>query len=317
MKAVLYERYGTHDVLELQEVGIPAVMEDEVRVRVRAAAAHIGDWRLLTATPWVVRLHSGMRKPKRPILGHDFAGTIDAVGKNVSRFQAGDKVYGMSTNAGAFAEYISVPEYGVALKPPKLTDEETAVVPHGALTALQGLRDKGRIQSGQNVLIIGASGAVGTLAVQIAKAFGAKVTGVCSTGRMDMVRSIGADHVIDYRQEDFARSGTRYDLIYDLVGDRPIRDYRSSLDQGGVYVAVSGAPTRLLWIALTGRGQFVTLITQPNCEDLEFINELLLTGKLTPIMDRCYSLSELPEALRYIGEGHAQGHSRGKIAVTV
>ncbi|MHC4341186.1 MAG: NAD(P)-dependent alcohol dehydrogenase [Planctomycetota bacterium] len=313
MKAVVYQEYGSPEVLELREVDKPTLTEGDVRVRVHAASVGAGDWHLLTATWFAVRLYQGLFRPKRKILGHDVAGTVEAVGGKVTQFQPGDEVFGESNGAGAFAEYVCVPDHALVLKPASLTYEEAAAVPVSALTALQGLRDKGRIQPGQRVLINGASGGVGSFAVQIAKSFGAEVTGVCSTRKLEMVRSIGADQVIDYSQEDFTKGDRRYDLVLDNVGNRPLADCRRTLRPEGIYVAVSGAPTRSLWVAMTGGKRMVSFISQPNQKDLDFIKELLETGKVTPVIDRRYPLREVPMAMRYFGEGHVQG----KVVITV
>jgi NADPH:quinone reductase-like Zn-dependent oxidoreductase len=324
MKALVYERYGPPDVLELREVDKPVVGDDEVLVRVHATSVNPVDWHTMTGTPYLVRLESGLRKPKREVLGVDFAGTVEAVGRNVQRFQPGDEVFG--ARDGAFAEYVCVREdRAVALKPANVTFEQAAAVPVAALSALQGLRDKGQIQQGQKVLINGGSGGVGTFAVQIAKSFGAEVTGVCSTRNVDTVRSIGADHVIDYTQEDFTQGGHRYDLILDIAGNRSWSDYRRVLDEKATVVVVGG-PKKGRWIgplsqvvklrlsSLGGSRRVVApFLAKMNKEDLVVLQELLEAGTVTPVIDRQYELSELREALRYLGEGHA----RGKVVVTV
>lgn len=257
---------------------------------------------------------AGLLKPKRKILGADFAGRVEEVGGKVTQFQPGDEVFGSGNPLGAFAEYLCVPEDGVVLKPANLTHEEAASVPVAALTALQGLRDKGKIQPGHNALINGASGGVGTFAVQIAKSFGAEVTGVCSTRNLDMVRSIGADRVVDYSNEDFTRTGARYDLIFDLVGNRSGSDFKRALHANGIYVtAGGGSVVRTQWMVMTGGKNMVSMFTKPNREDMGFIRELLEAGKVTPVIDRRYKLSEVPAALRYLEEGHAQG----KVVITV
>lgn len=306
MKAIVYQKYGSPDVLELQEVDKPTVTSGEVLVRVHAASVNPLDWHFLRGTPFVVRILAGLLKPKRKILGVDVAGRVEAVGGKVTQFQPGDEIFG-STNLGAFAEYLCVPEDGVVLKPANLTYEEAAAVPVAALTALQGLRDKGQIQPGHEVLINGASGGVGTFAVQIAKSFGAEVTGVCSTRNLDMVRSIGADRVIDYSEEDFTQTGGRYDLILDAVGNRSLSDCKRALHANGIYVAAAGSLVRAVWILMTGGKKMVSMLAKLNREDVGFMKELLETGKVTPIIDRRYPLSEVAEALRYIEEGHAQG----------
>ncbi len=314
MKAIVYQKYGSPDVLELQEIEKPAVTDGELLVRVLAASVNPLDWHFMRGAPLVVRAMAGLLKPKRKILGADFAGRVEEVGGKVTQFQPGDEVFGSGNPLGAFAEYLCVPEDRVVLKPANLTHEEAASVPVAALTALQGLRDKGKIQPGHNALINGASGGVGTFAVQIAKSFGAEVTGVCSTRNLDMVRSIGADRVVDYSNEDFSRTGARYDLIFDLVGNRSGSDYRRALQANGIYVtAGGGSVVRTQWMVMTGGKNMVSMFTKPNREDMGFIRELLEAGKVTPVIDRRYKLSEVPEALRYLEEGHAQG----KVVITV
>src|SRR5881275_155120 len=323
MKAIVNTHYGSPDVLQLKEVEKPAPSDHEVLVKVLAASAAAGDWRLLRAQPFLVRFTYGLLKPKHTILGAAFAGRVEAVGRNVTQFQPGDEVFGDLSKCGfgAFAEYVSVPEKAVALKPTRLTFEEAATVPVSAVTALQGLRDQGHIQPGQKVLINGASGGVGTFAVQIAKAFGTEVTAVCSTGKMEMVRSIGADHVIDYTQEDFTQNGQRYDLIFDAVGNRSVSDCKRALSPNGI-CAVAGFTTlshlfQVLvlgsWVSRTGRKKIGLMKTaNPNKKDLLFIKELLEAGKVVPVIDRTYPLSEVPEAIRYLEAGHA----KGKVVIT-
>ncbi len=311
MKAIVYQKYGSPDVLELQEADEPTVTDGEVLVRVHAASVNPLDWHFLRGKPFVVRIFAGLIKPKRKILGADVAGRVEAVGGKVTQFQPGDEIFG--NKSGAFAEYLCVREDGVVLKPANLTYEEAAAVPVAALTALQGLRDKGQIQPGHKVLINGASGGVGTFAVQIAKSFGAEVTGVCSTRNLDMVRSIGADRVVDYSEEDFTQTGGRYGLILDAVGNHSLSDCKRALRANGIYVAVAGSLGRALWIAMTGRKRMVSMLTKSNREDMGFLKELLETGKVTPVIDRSYPLSEVDEALRYLEEGHAQG----KVVITV
>jgi len=324
MKAIVYHEYGSPDVLKLEAVEKPAPKDDEVLIKVYAAAANPADWHLMRGAPFFARFEIGFPKPKIKILGSDIAGRVEAVGKNVKEFKPGDEVFGDKFQCGwsGFAEYVAVAENRIALKPANLTFEEAAAVPLAAFTALQGLRDKGRIQSGQKVLINGASGGVGTFAVQIAKSFGAEVTGVCSTRNVDMVRSIGADHVIDYTREDFTKIGQYYDLIFDAVGNRSAADYKRALNPNGICV-VAGFTTMShilfqvlflgAWVSMTGSkkiGAMGTVI--PNKEDLVFIKELLETGKVVPVIDRRYPLSETAEAIRYLEEGHAQG----KVVIT-
>ncbi len=324
MKAIVYTKYGPPDVLNLEEVREPTPRDDEVLIKVHAASANARDWRLLRADPFLVRLNLGLLKPKHNTLGSDIAGRVEAVGGNVKQFQPGDEVFGDLSGGGfgggGFAEYVCASEDALALKPASLTFEEAAAAPMAAVTALQGLRDKGRIQPGQKVLINGASGGVGTLAVQIAKSFGAEVTGVCSTRKSDMVRSIGADHVIDYTQEDFTRNGQRYDLILAVNGYRPISDYKRALNAKGIYVMVGGSTAQIFqalllgpWMSMTGSKKMGALSAKPDQEDLVFVKELVEAGKVMPVIDRRYPLSEVGEALRYLGEGHAGG----KVVITV
>lgn len=316
MKAVVYERYGPPDVLELREIEMPAVRDGEVRVRVHAASVNPADWYFLTGTPRLLRLVSGPLRPKNKILGRDLAGRVEAVGRNVARFRPGDEVFGESI--GTFAEYVCVSEEGIAMKPASLTFEQAAAVPLAANTALQGLRDVGGIRADHRVLINGASGGVGSFAVQIAKSFGAEVTGVCSARNAGMVRSIGADHVIDYTREDFTRSGRRYDLMLDLVASRPLSDCRRVLSPRGVYISSAGGGGlawlfKVLLASLFVRQKLTTFVAKPSREDLMALRELLESGAVTPVIDRRYPLSEVPDAIRYIGEGHA----RGKVVVVV
>ena len=323
MKAIVYHEYGSPDVLELQEINTPVVKDDEVLVRVRASSANPADWHFMRGMPYVMRPQSGLRKPKNSLLGHDIAGQVEAVGKDVTGFRPGDEVFA-TVGAGGFAEYTSVSEGFLVLKPANLTFEQAAAVPLAALTALQGLRDAGQIQPEQKVLIIGASGGVGTFAVQIAKSFGADVTGVCSTRNVEMVRSLGADHVIDYTQEDFTQSGQKYDLIFQLAGTTSPSDCRRALTSKGTLVLSSGDSDGR-WIGPVDRlikavvlSPFVSqklgsFLAKPNKDDLQFLKELIEAGKLTPVIDRTYSLSEVAEAMRYLEEGHA----RGKVVITV
>jgi NADPH:quinone reductase-like Zn-dependent oxidoreductase len=313
MKAFVYEKYGSPDVLEIQEIDRPTVSDRDVLIRVHASCVNAADWHFLTGTPWVLRLVAGLSRPKRRILGLDAAGTVEAVGEKVVGVQPGDDVIATSDHMGGFAEYVCVSEDEAVPKPASLTYEEAAAVPAAALTALQGLRDQGKIQQGKKVLINGASGGVGTFAVQIAKSFGAEVTGVCSTRNVDTARAIGADFVIDYTTEDFAHGGRQYDLILDMVGNRPLSDLRRLLTQRGIYVAATGSPIRLLWIGMAGRKKMVSWVSRPNKQDLVFLKELLEAGKVKPVIDRRYPFREVPDALRYIGEGHA----RGKVIITM
>jgi NADPH:quinone reductase-like Zn-dependent oxidoreductase len=319
MKAIVYHKYGSPDVLELQELDKPVVKDNQVLVRVYAASANPLDWHRMRGEPFLARLTEGLLKPKDPKLGADIAGRVEAVGSNVTEFQPGDEVFGVC--AGGFAEYALAGESKLALKPANLSFEAAAAVPVAAFTALQGLRDKGRIQPGQRVLINGASGGVGTFAVQLAKSFGAEVTGVCSTRNLDMVRSIGADHVVDYTQEDFTKNGQRYDLIYDAVGNRSVSDYKRALSPQGICV-IAGFTTlprlfehMVLGPLMSRAGKKIGLMgiaTTPK-NDLVVIKELLETGKVVPVIDRCYPLNETAEAIRYLEKGHA----RGKVIITV
>lgn len=323
MKTIVYHEYGSPAVLELRDIDGPVVTDDGVLVRVQAASVNPIDWHTMTGTPYLMRMDGGLRKPKSETLGVDFAGTVEAVGKDVTQFREGDEVFG--GRSGAFAEYVCVPQdRAMVVKPANLTFEEAAAVPVAALTALQGLRDKGQIQPGQRVLINGASGGVGTFAVQIAKAHGAEVTGVCSTRNVDLVRSIGADHVIDYTQEDFTRSDQRYDLMLDIAGSRSWSACRRVLDPQATLVIVGGPKTNRLigplghvvkvrLAAFRSSRKVVFFLTKMNKADLVVLRELLEAGKATPVIDRRYELNEIPDALRYLGEGH----ERGKVVITV
>ena len=321
MKAIVYHNYGSPDVLKLEEVQKPVPRDNEVLVKVLAASAAAGDWHLLRAKPFLVRFMSGLLTPKYKILGSDVAGRVEAVGANVKQFQPGDEVFGdLSTSGfGAFAEYVAAPENVLALKPTRLTFEEAATVPVSAVTALQGLR-AGQIQPGQRVLINGASGGVGTFAVQIAKAFGAEVTAVCSTGNMEMVRSLGADHVIDYTQADFTQNAERYDLILAANGYQPLSAYQRALSPQGIYVMTGGATAQMFeamllgpWHSKKGGQKMGNILAKPYQKDLMFMKELIEAGKVTPVIDRRYPLSEVAEAIRYLETGHA----RGKVVITV
>ena len=323
MKAIVYQKYGSPDVLELKEVQKPTPKDNEVLVKVHAASVNPLDWHFLRGEPFLARLKTGLLKPKNKILGADIAGRVEAVGRNVKQFQPGDEIFGdmYECGLGAFAEYVCDSEDALALKPANMTFEQAAAVPAAAVTALQGLRDKGQIQPGQRVLINGASGGVGTFAVQIAKSFGAEVTAVCSTRNLDMVRSIGADHVIDYTQEDFTQNGQRYDLIIDAVGNRSVSDLKRALNPEGICVIIGYSSPVLFfqhmfkgpWISMTGSKKIGLMgEAKPNKKDLVFLKELLEAGKVVPVIDRRYPLTEVAEALRYLEEGHA----RGKVVIT-
>jgi len=322
MKAVVYTKYGSPDVLQLKEVEKPTPKDNEVLIRIHAASANAADWHLLRGDPFLLRLGYGLLKPNNTILGADIAGRVEAVGNNVTQFQPGDEVFGdiSGCGLGGFAEYVSVPEHAVISKPASMTFEEAAAVPMAAVTALQGLRDKGQIQPGHKVLIHGASGGVGTFAVQIAKAFRAEVTAVCSTRKVDLVRSIGADHVIDYTQEDFTKNGQRYDLILAANGNRSMFAYKRALAPKGRYVVTGGSMAQLFQAMLlgpllstAGRQNMGNVLARPNQKDLACMKELLEAGKVIPVIDRCYPLSETAEAIRYLEAGHA----RGKVVITV
>ncbi len=319
MKAIVSERYGSPDVLELREVEKPTPDENQVLIKVHAASVNAYDWHMLTADIFLVRLGAGLFKPKNTRRGADIAGRVEAVGSNVKQFQAGDEVFGC-IGSGGFAEYACAKEDLLALKPGGLTFEEAAAAPMAALTALQGLRDMGQIQPGQKVLINGAGGGVGTFSVQFAKYFGAEVTAVCSTRNLDVARSLGADHLIDYTREDFTKNGLRYDLILAVNGYRSIFDYRRALNPKGIYVVAGGSLAQILQGILLGSrlsknggkkmGFFMANLNQ---KDLGFIKELIEAGKVKPVIDRCYPLREAAEALRYLGEGH----TKGKVVITV
>ena len=323
MKAIVYTKYGSPDVLQLKEVEKPAPEDNEVLVKVHAASVNAYDWHFLTADIFLVRLMGGgLLKPKNTRLGADIAGRVEAVGRNVRQFQPGDEVFGdmAGHGNGGFAEYVSASESAFALKPANLSFEEAAAVPMAAVTALQGLRDEGQIQPGQKVLINGASGGVGTFAVQLAKYFGAEVTAVCSTRNVDQARSLGADHVIDYTKEDFTQSGQQYDLILAANGYHSLSAYKRALTPKGIYVMAGGSMAQIFeamllgsWMSKTGGKKMGGVSAKPNQEDLVFMKGLLEAGKVVPVIDRRYPLSETAEALRYLGEGHA----RGKVVITV
>jgi NADPH:quinone reductase-like Zn-dependent oxidoreductase len=325
MKAIVYCDYGLPN-LKLQEIEKPAPADDQLLVKVRAASVNPLDWHFIEGTPYIMRaLGVGLRKPADTRLGVDFAGTVEVVGKNVTQFKPGDEVFGGRT--GAFAEYVCVREArAVALKPANITFEQAASVPIAGITALQGLRDKGKVQSGQKVLINGASGGVGTFAVQIAKSMGADVTGVCSTRNLDMVRSLGADHVIDYTKEDFTKGAQRYDVILDNVANHSLSECRRVLNPDGKYVLIGGGgvnESRWLGPGLTHAfkamflSKFVSqkmgmMLAELNQKDLTFLADLMESGKVTPVIDKRYKLSELPQAIEYL----EQGHARGKVVIT-
>ncbi|MFF3584689.1 NAD(P)-dependent alcohol dehydrogenase [Streptomyces mirabilis] len=324
MKAIAQDRYGSPDVLELREVDKPVVADDTVLVRVHAAAVNARDWHLMRGDPYLARLVLGLSGPKAKIRGTDFAGRVEAVGRNVKRFRPGDEVFGEVD--GAFAEYVCAQDNVVEPKPAGLSFQQAAAVPLAGNTALMGLRDLGRVQPGQQVLINGASGGVGIFAVQIAKAFGAEVTGVCSTRNMELIRSMGADHVIDYTREDFTRDGRRYDVVFDLVGNHSLTECRRALTPTGRLVLSGGGVSEggsvvgPMGLILKGqvmshfvRHRLLILTATPSKENLAALRELAESGKLTPVIDRTYPLSEVPEAIRYVEMEHA----RSKVVITV
>ena len=324
MKAIVRHKYGSPDVLKLEELPKPTARDDRLLVKVEAVSLNAADWEILRADPLYVRFVGfGLRNPKIKVLGSDIAGRVEAVGKNVKEFQPGDEVFAdiFGEGMGGLAEYVCVPESApVARKPAAMTFEEAATIPQAGFIALQGLRDKAQVQPGQKVLIIGAGGGAGTFAIQIAKSFGAEVTGVDSTAKLEMMRSIGADRVIDYTQDDFAQSGERYDLILDVVGHRSLFDFKRVLSPKGTYVIAGGTTARIFKAVIVGRllsmigSQSMGLLaTRPNKRDLAVMIELIEAGKVAPVIDRRYTLSEVADALRYLGEGHA----KGKVVVTV
>jgi NADPH:quinone reductase-like Zn-dependent oxidoreductase len=321
VKAIVHSRYGPPDALAVKDIDQPAVGDDGVLVRVHAAAVGKGDWLTVRGLPYVARLRYGLPKPKHRVPGFDVAGRVEVVGSNVTELQSGDEVFGWCD--GAFAEYASVPENQLVRKPANLSFEQAAAVPISGFAALQALRDTGGVRPGQTVVIIGASGGVGSFAVQLAKAFGAQVTGVCSTKSLDLVRSIGADYLVDYTQQDFTRTGQRYDLILEMAGNRSLADLRRALTPKGTLVLVGGSGGR--WFMGTGRtlravvtSPFVSqrlrsFFSKPRGADLVVLNELIEAGKLTPVIDRTFPLNEAPEAIRYVGERSTQG----KTVITV
>ncbi|MFC1983789.1 NAD(P)-dependent alcohol dehydrogenase [Chloroflexota bacterium] len=324
MKAIVCTKYGPPDVLQLKEVAKPTPKDNEALVKVHAASLNAADFEYRRGVFIVRLLYRGLLKPKYKILGSDIAGRVEAVGRNVKQFQPGDEIWGDLSypyGFGAFAEYVCVPENALRLKPASMTFEEAAAVPTAAVVALQHLLAKRPIQPGQRILINGAGGGTGTFAVQLAKYFGAEVTGVDSTNKLDMLRSIGADHVIDYTQEDFTQNGQHYDLILDVVVHRSIFDYKRALSPKGICLFVGGSMTRVFlnmllgsFISMTGSKKMGLGMWKPNKkEDLAFLKELLEAGKVVPVIDKRYPLSEVPEAFRYLEEGHAQG----KVVITV
>jgi NADPH:quinone reductase-like Zn-dependent oxidoreductase len=322
MKAIVYCDYGSPDVLKLEDIETPVPNEDQLLIKVRAASVNPYDWHFMRGEPRIMRMEFGLRKPKSTRLGVDYAGTVESVGRNVTQFKPGDEVFGAKT--GAFAEYVCVlADRAVVLKPANVTFEQAASVPIAGVTALQAVRDKGKLQPGQKVLINGASGGVGTFAVQIAKTFGANVTGVCSMRNVDMVRSIGADQVIDYIKEDFTKNGQLYDVVLDMVGNRSLSECRRVLNPKGKYIMVGGVSGR--WIAPMDRAirasllswfvsqEMTMMLAKQSKQDLTILGDLMQAGKVTAVIDRRYKLSEVPEAIRYLEEGHA----RGKVVIAL
>jgi len=320
MKAVVYAEYGSPDVLQLKEVAKPIPTDDEVLIKIHAVSLNRSDWEGLIGKPLYARI-GGLRKPSNKILGSDIAGRVEMAGKNNNQFQPGDEVFGeMGDYHGGFAEYVCASGRILALKPADMTFEEAAAIPQAGVIALQGIRDKGQIQPGQKVLINGAGGSAGMFAIQLAKLYGAEVTGVDNTGKLDFMRSLGADHVIDYTREDFTKNGKQYDFILDLIAYRSALAYARALKPNGSYYAVGGSVATFLqffligpWIRRASGKKVRLLAVQRNRKDLEYITELCKTGKIIPVIDKRYSLSEVPEALRYLGEGHA----KGKVVITV
>jgi NADPH:quinone reductase-like Zn-dependent oxidoreductase len=323
MQAVVYHRYGSPDVLAFEEIPKPTPTEDQVLIRVHAASVNPYDWHFMRATPSLIRLMTGLRRPKFPRLGADVAGVVEAVGAKAAPFKPGDAVFGMAK--GSFAEYACAPASQLAVKPKEISFEQAACLPIAGITALQGVRDKGKVQTGQTVLINGAAGGVGTFAVQIAKSLGARVTGVCSTRNVELVRSIGADEVIDYTREDFARSARHYDLLFDLVGNRSLADCLGAVEPRGTYISCGGGgPERGTMDMLGGllqnavRSRFVSqkmpgLIAKVNSEDLAILADLVQSGKVIPVVDRTCTLREIAEAVRHVESGHV----RGKVVIAV
>jgi NADPH:quinone reductase-like Zn-dependent oxidoreductase len=326
MKAVVYTDYGSPDVLEIRDIKRPVPNDDQVLIRVRAASINPLDWHYIEGTPYIMRAFGvGLRKPKDPRLGVDMAGEVEAIGKNVTQFKPGDEVFGGRN--GAFAEYVCArADRAIALKPSNITFEQAASVPIAAITALQGLRDKGHISPGQKVLINGASGGVGTFAVQIAKSWGAEVTGVCSTRNLDLVRSLGADHVIDYTKEDFTKGEQRYDVILDNVGTQPLSGFKHALVPNGICVMIGGGgpndggligpmarPIKALFLSPFMTQKMGMMMAELNKKDLNVLGDLMQSGKVKPVIDRTYPLSQIADAIRYL----EQGHARGKVVITI
>jgi len=320
MKAIVYTKYGPPETLQLEEVAKPTPKDDEVLIKVRAVSVNRSDWEGLRGKPLYARI-GGLLKPRHQRLGSDIAGRVEMAGRNIWRFQPGDEVFGdILPRLGGFAEYVCASESALALKPPSMTFEEVAAIPQAAVIALQGIRDRGQVQPGEKVLINGAGGGAGTFAVQLAKMYGAEVTGVDNYGKLDFMHSLGADHVIDYTREDFTKNGKQYDLILDIVAHRSVFAYKRALRPNGSYFLAGGSVATILqilflgpWIRRTTSKKIRVLAVRPNIEDLDFMKELIEAGKVTPVIDRTYPLSEVPEAMGYVGEGHAQG----KVVISV
>ena len=314
MKAIVYTKYGPPDVLRLKEVERPTPTDDEVLIKVQAVSVNRSDWEILTGTPLYARV-GGLLRPRHQILGSDIAGRVEMAGRNIRRFQPGDEVFGdILGRMGGFAEYVCARERALALKPASMTFEEAAAIPQAAVIALQGVRDKGQVKPGQMVLINGAGGGAGTFAVQLAKLYGAEVTGVDNTGKLDFMSSLGADHVIDYAREDFTKNGKQYDLILDVVAHRSVFTYERALRPNGSYFFVGGSVATLFqifflgpWIRRTAGKTIRVLAVRPNLKDMVYVTELCEAGKVIPVIDRRYPLSEVPEAIRYLGEGRVKG----------
>jgi 2-desacetyl-2-hydroxyethyl bacteriochlorophyllide A dehydrogenase len=318
LKAILYEQYGSPEVLQLTEIETPTPKEGEALVKIHASSINFGDRMLVSGKPFLIRLMGyGLLSPKYSILGGDIAGTVESVGENVTMFKPGDEVYADigAAGFGGYAEYVSVPEKLLTMKPSNISFQEAAAVPQAAAVALQGLRDSGKIKSGEKVLIIGASGAIGTFAVQIAKAYGTEVTGVCGTDNVELVHSIGADNVIDYKKEDFTKGEAKYDLILDIVANRSISDYMNTLAPNGRYVAVAFNASALFLGSLYSKNgkKAVSLSHEPRVEDLEYLREQIEGGKVKPVVDKVFLLNEVPDAMKY----HESGSPNGKVVITM
>ncbi|MDR4887478.1 NAD(P)-dependent alcohol dehydrogenase [Fredinandcohnia sp. QZ13] len=322
MRAIISEKYGSPDTLKLREVATPTPKGNQVLVRVHASSINYSNLVLLRGKPLPVRLAFGLRKPKYLIPGGDMAGIVEAIGENVTQFQVGDEVYGdiSSSGWGTFAEYVAVDEKALALKPSNLLFTEAAAAPMAAMTALQAIRDKGKVRAGQEVLLHGASGGVGTFAVQIAKAYGAQTTAVVSTRNVDIAKSLGADHVIDYKKEDIKNLDRTYDVIFGVNGSQPISTYKRLLKENGLFIHVGGAESQMYqsmtigaWYSMTGKKKFIPFLQRPKQEDLIVLKKLIEEGKVKPVIDRSYSLCDVPNAFEYFEEGHSQG----KVVITI